>query len=330
MNSSRTALQLRRHLAYFVLPILISAIVLFLSSCVTPSPDEWKPFPTLTEAKAKESRGQRGHVFPNLAFTDHHGNPRTISDYRGKVVFLNFWASWCPPCMQEMPGKQRLYDALKSDDDFAFIILNIYEDFEIGAEWGKKQGYTIPLSKSANVGKVSRNEIIIADGRRYSVRDIPKTFILDRNGVVVAFFGESHSEFDLYIDHMLELAGKPRRKKSGKSVHSRDGVEIVVYEEPHDGGAQYVRLAVIPKAPFKLAAAPGVILTAGGTPNIDWLSRFPMKHQRVEGYFETPPEFHIGFSAKKGKPAPVTVEYAYCKTEDLCYLRMATINLAAD
>ena len=70
----------------FWAPKFLIGAALFLTGCVTPSPDEWKPFPKLSDATSKPAQGKRGHIFPNIQFTDQNGNSRNISDYRGKVV----------------------------------------------------------------------------------------------------------------------------------------------------------------------------------------------------------------------------------------------------
>ena len=262
-----------------------------------------------------------------LQFTDQNGNSRNISDYRGKVVFLNFWASWCVPCVDEMPGIQRLFSKLKDDDDFAFIILNIKEDYETGVKWAKGMGYTLPLSNS---NKTSRSKLRTVSGRKYYVRNIPDTFILNKKGVVVAFYGSQHADFDLYFDHMLDLAGKSRKKASAKKINSLDGIEISLTAEERSSERQFVRLSVTPKDSFKLAAKPGVRVTTDIESDTKWFSKFPMTRHQTHGNFKNPPEFRIGFSTGNSGVAEVTIDYAYCKTDGQCYVREATVNLVSN
>ncbi|MCG6939355.1 MAG: TlpA family protein disulfide reductase [Gammaproteobacteria bacterium] len=59
----------------------------------------------------------------NFSLPDLHGKTQELHDYRGKVVLVNFWASWCLPCIQEMPGMKRLADSLR-DQDFVLLTLN--------------------------------------------------------------------------------------------------------------------------------------------------------------------------------------------------------------
>src|SRR5688572_23258507 len=60
----------------------------------------------------------------NFSFVDENGRTVSISDLQGKVVFINFWASWCPPCRAEMPSINAMYNKLKDDDRFVFLFVN--------------------------------------------------------------------------------------------------------------------------------------------------------------------------------------------------------------
>ncbi len=61
----------------------------------------------------------------DFTLTDQYGNSHTLSDYKGKTVFLNFWATWCPPCRAEMPDIQKLYEEYDTEGDDALIVLGI-------------------------------------------------------------------------------------------------------------------------------------------------------------------------------------------------------------
>jgi len=103
------------------------------------------------------------------------GEDRSLADYRGKVVFLNFWATWCPPCREEMPSMQVLYDEL-SDEGLEIVAVNVLEAEDIVAEFVEEHGFTYPV-------------LLDRDGRvslRYSVRAFPTSYVIDRNGNVIA------------------------------------------------------------------------------------------------------------------------------------------------
>jgi len=102
------------------------------------------------------------------------GEESTLFDHRGKVVFLNFWATWCPPCREEMPSMQRLYDELASEG-LEILAVNVLENEEAAQAFIDEQGFTYPV-------------LLDVDGRvmtRYGVRAYPTTYLVDREGYVL-------------------------------------------------------------------------------------------------------------------------------------------------
>lgn len=67
---------------------------------------------------------EKGNLAPDFELTDMEGSPVKLSDYRGKAVLLNFWASWCPPCRAEMPHMEKLYNKYK-DENFDILAVNL-------------------------------------------------------------------------------------------------------------------------------------------------------------------------------------------------------------
>jgi thiol-disulfide isomerase/thioredoxin len=103
------------------------------------------------------------------------GGNRSLSSFKGKVVFLNFWATWCGPCRQEMPSMERLYQQLKGRG-LEIVAVNLQEDDRSIQKFIDKYKLTFPvlLDKSGRVGSM------------YGARSIPTTYIVDRKGYVVA------------------------------------------------------------------------------------------------------------------------------------------------
>ena len=98
--------------------------------------------------------------------------PLNLADFKGKVIFLNFWATWCKPCEDEMPGMERLYQKYK---DKGLVVLAISEDADgAGAvpPFVKKHGLTFPIGLDPKMS-VSAS---------YGVWALPSTFIIDRQG----------------------------------------------------------------------------------------------------------------------------------------------------
>jgi len=105
---------------------------------------------------------------------DLQGNMRKLSDFKGKVIFLNFWATWCKPCEEEMPSMQALYENLH---DFPFEIVAVSVDKDAPekiAEFAKQYGITFTILHDKK-GAIKET---------YKTTGVPETFIIDQNGVV--------------------------------------------------------------------------------------------------------------------------------------------------
>jgi peroxiredoxin len=94
------------------------------------------------------------------------------SDYSGKVVLVNFWASWCAPCRREQPGLQRLWRELQGSGKVAFIGVDSMDSDSAGAAFRKELGVTYPSVSDPNG----------ALGRRFNVPFLPATILVDRSG----------------------------------------------------------------------------------------------------------------------------------------------------
>ncbi len=123
-------------------------------------------------AKLEADDEQRQQV--NFTLTDLQGKTWTLRDLKGKVVLVNFWATWCPPCRKEMPDLDALYNRFK---DQGFVILAISEDEEtakVGPYIAEhKISYPILLDPGSKVNNL------------FQVEGIPKSFVYDREGKLV-------------------------------------------------------------------------------------------------------------------------------------------------
>lgn len=110
----------------------------------------------------------------SFSFTNPEGKTATTAGLKGKVVFINFWASWCPPCRAEMPFLDELYQKLKDDDRFVFLFINEDEDKVKAIKYLKKNHFTIPLyNRSGNVP----HEIFSGA--------LPTTIVINKEGKIV-------------------------------------------------------------------------------------------------------------------------------------------------
>ncbi len=130
----------------------------------------------------------------NFTLTDLQGKSWTLKDLKGKVVMVNFWATWCPPCQKEMPDLEALYNLYK---DQGFVILALSQDDETGkvapfiAE--RKITYPIFLDPGQKIGKL------------FEVDGIPKSFVYNRDGKLVAQSIDMRTRGQ--FDQMLAQAG---------------------------------------------------------------------------------------------------------------------------
>ena len=83
----------------------------------------------------------------NLNLVNSKGEEINMEDFRGKVVFMNVWATWCPPCVAEMPGINNLYNDVKNED-IVFIMLSVDQDFQKAIDFNKKKGYDFEVYRA--------------------------------------------------------------------------------------------------------------------------------------------------------------------------------------
>ncbi len=105
------------------------------------------------------------------------GSTVSLDKLRGKVVFLNIWATWCGPCREEMPSMETLYDEFRNNQDF--VMLAVSQDTKgrvVVAPYVEKNGYHFKVLLDPE------NKV----GEAYDVSGVPETFIIDRQGRIVA------------------------------------------------------------------------------------------------------------------------------------------------
>ncbi len=102
---------------------------------------------------------------------DENGITYNFNDAKGRVVFINFWATWCPPCIAEMPSMEKLYQDYKEDVDFLFVS---NETQEVISKFKKKHDYEFRVHASVTPNPV-----------QLETSSIPRTFVLDRDGNIV-------------------------------------------------------------------------------------------------------------------------------------------------
>jgi thiol-disulfide isomerase/thioredoxin len=111
----------------------------------------------------------------NFILRDLNGNQVSLEDHLGKIVFLNFWATWCPPCREEMPSMEKLHNRFKKDD-FIILAIDLQENQQQVKRFKKlfNLNFTFLLDSDGKVGLM------------YAVRSIPSTYLVDRKGYLIA------------------------------------------------------------------------------------------------------------------------------------------------
>jgi peroxiredoxin len=134
-----------------------------------------------------------GEPAPDFTLIDRKGKTWTLSQLKGQVVFVNFWATWCPPCRQEMPSMQKLHQRLQKNKFKMLAILN-KDDPVLADSFAAKLGITIPiLDDQANV-----------IGPKYGLTGLPETYIVDKQGVLREKFIGPADWGSAKIRHMLD------------------------------------------------------------------------------------------------------------------------------
>lgn len=125
-----------------------------------------------------EAAKEEKHLVPDFTVYDGAGGAVRLSDFRGKPVVLNFWASWCGPCKSEMPDFETVYN--EYGDDIHFLIVNMTdgsrETVEIASAYVEESGYTFPVYYDTDYDAAIT----------YSVYSLPTTYFIDAEGYIAA------------------------------------------------------------------------------------------------------------------------------------------------
>lgn len=121
---------------------------------------------------------EAGPVVPDFTVYDLDGNPAALSDFFGKPIVLNFWASWCGPCKMELPDFQEVYE--EQGSDVQFLIVNLtdghQETVETASGYLAQEGYSFPAYYDTQRSAAAA----------YGVNAIPCTYFIDANGCGIA------------------------------------------------------------------------------------------------------------------------------------------------
>ncbi len=153
--------------------VLVTLVV--IQSCANNAPDSDRGVGTGAQTVQLEPAPEVGHPAPDFTLKDLDGNLVRLSDLRGKAVFINFWATWCPPCRAEMPEIEAVHQEYK-DKGVVVLGVDISEPESTVRQYIQQGGFswTIVLD---GTGEVARD---------YQIAAIPASFFLDREGIIRA------------------------------------------------------------------------------------------------------------------------------------------------
>jgi thiol-disulfide isomerase/thioredoxin len=134
----------------------------------------------------------------DIKFKDAKGKIVNLEELQGKVVFINFWATWCPPCLAEMPSVNKLHEQFKNDQEVVFLMIDADSDFNKAQAYMDKRNYKLPVYTFA-----SELPTTIFKG------SLPTTLVFDKKGRIS--FNEqgaanySNPKFIAFIKQLKEL-----------------------------------------------------------------------------------------------------------------------------
>jgi peroxiredoxin len=117
---------------------------------------------------------QEGYLAPGFSLENLRGESVGLADFRGKVVLLNFWATWCPPCRREIPSLERLYQ-LRKDTGFEIVAVSVDR-----TSLSKVSSFVADQRMSFPVLVNPSGDV----GQRYWMRSVPSSFLLDKKGII--------------------------------------------------------------------------------------------------------------------------------------------------
>jgi peroxiredoxin len=154
------------------MPLRFAAVIALLALWASPEvASSEDPFKALELIRPQRVRAAR-----DFAVQTPDGRSLKLADFRGKVVFVNFWATWCPPCKEEMPSMERLYRRFK---ERGFVVVAVSVDAEGASVVGpfvQETKLTYPVGLDPKM----------ALANDYGVRALPSSFLVDRQGNVTA------------------------------------------------------------------------------------------------------------------------------------------------
>jgi len=154
-------------------------------------------FTIMLNAQDEYTFVKEGQKAPDFTITMENGQTKSLSDLEGKVVWINFFATWCPPCRKELPHlEEAVYEEFKYRDDFELLVIGREHTREEVTKFKADNNYSLPFYPDPE------REIF----SKYAKQNIPRNFVIDKKGnVVVASTGYNEEDFNKIISKVRTL-----------------------------------------------------------------------------------------------------------------------------
>lgn len=153
--------------------LITIGLSVFLVACSPKSSTEQPPQVHQESVDVSQAKAVAPVTLPSFQLITEQGTTMQLDHLKGKKVFVNLWASWCPPCRAELPSIQKLYGSVDTGK-VAFVLISLDKNFEVARRFKKFEHLKLPIFYPAeDLPKL------------FDVQSIPNTFIFDENGVLV-------------------------------------------------------------------------------------------------------------------------------------------------
>lgn len=140
---------------------------------------------------------KEGDSAPDFSISMEDGSVKKLSDMKGKVIWINFFANWCPPCRKELPHLEKdVFEKLKTNKNFEVLVIGREHDWETVNKFKADNNYSLPFYPDPERDIFSK----------YAKQNIPRNFIIDKDGkIAVASIGFEEEEFNKIIEKVENL-----------------------------------------------------------------------------------------------------------------------------
>lgn len=145
----------------------------------------------------------------NMPLLTLDGDRTFLSEFEGKTIFMNLWATWCPPCIAEMPNIQRLYDDMKDHENIVFVMASLDEDPQKAKDFVDRKGFTFPVYK------------VLSKPRVYDSSVVPTTYVISPDGnIMMEHRGMAKYDTDSFKEFLIAIAANQSAKWNTEEADS--------------------------------------------------------------------------------------------------------------